>query len=236
MECIIQGRAEYKQRPADPWGPNSYHGNHGGPGIVSNWSGTIVQNFTNNPRAWWGADAQMAYFGFESVTDGTSNTALFSERLLGLSGNPVTYTGSPTGKRGIYSASYNGAVNQGPTANPLAAVAACKSVPSSQASGGSYLSGAHFSLSYPWHTSNTAYNHFNTPNGTSCYAASGDGVGVNPWGGTGGMITATSNHSGGVNVGMTDGSVRFIKDSISPTTWWAIGTKSGNETVSSDSY
>ena len=225
-----------KQRPAAPWGANSYHGNHGGPGIVSNWSGLIVQNFTNYPNAWWGADAQMGYFGFESVTDGTSNTALFSERLLGIPGNPVVYTGNPLGKRGIYSASYNGAVDQGPTGNPLLAVAACKSVPSTQGSAGSYLSGAHYSLSYPWHTSNTAYIHFNTPNGNSCFAATGDGAAGNPWGGTGAMITATSNHAGGVNVTFGDGSVRFIKESISPNIWWALGTKSGNETISSDSY
>jgi hypothetical protein len=35
---------------------------------------------------------------------------------------------------------------------------------------------------------------------------------------------------------MTDGSVRFVKDSVTPETWWALGTKSGNEVVSSDQY
>lgn len=48
--------------------------------------------------------------------------------------------------------------------------------------------------------------------------------------------TATSNHSGGVNVTMADGSVRFVKNSISWNTWWALGTKAGGEVVSSDSY
>jgi prepilin-type processing-associated H-X9-DG protein len=50
------------------------------------------------------------------------------------------------------------------------------------------------------------------------------------------MITATSNHPGGVNLGMADGSVRFIKDSVAPQTWWAIGTKAAGEVLSSDSY
>jgi prepilin-type N-terminal cleavage/methylation domain-containing protein/prepilin-type processing-associated H-X9-DG protein len=224
-----------RTRPADPWAASSYHGNHGGPGIVQNWSGTIVQNFTNYPQAWWGADSNLGYFGFEAITDGTSNTALASEKLLGASGNPTLYPGGANGKRGIYPANYNGAYNQGPTANPQAAIAMCNSLPATTPSDGSYLSGAHYSLSYPWHTSNQAYNHFNTPNKNSCHSPS-DTCCNNVWGGTSAMISPTSNHSGGVNMLMTDGSVRFVKDTISPQTWWAIGTKAGGEVVSADSY
>jgi prepilin-type processing-associated H-X9-DG protein len=47
---------------------------------------------------------------------------------------------------------------------------------------------------------------------------------------------ASSNHSGGVNVGMGDGSVKFIKNSISQTTWWALGTKGNGEVVDASSY
>jgi prepilin-type processing-associated H-X9-DG protein len=50
------------------------------------------------------------------------------------------------------------------------------------------------------------------------------------------MITATSNHSGGVNVGMADGSVKFIKDSVAPQTWWAVGTRNQGEVISADAY
>jgi hypothetical protein len=35
---------------------------------------------------------------------------------------------------------------------------------------------------------------------------------------------------------MGDGSVRFVKNSISPQTWWALGTRAGGEIISSDSY
>ena len=50
------------------------------------------------------------------------------------------------------------------------------------------------------------------------------------------FYAATSNHPGGVNTCMADGSVRFIKDTIAERTWWALGTKAGGEVLSADSY
>jgi prepilin-type processing-associated H-X9-DG protein len=47
---------------------------------------------------------------------------------------------------------------------------------------------------------------------------------------------ARSYHPGGVNVTFGDGSVRFIKNTINPLTWRALGTKLGGEVVSADSY
>ena len=43
-------------------------------------------------------------------------------------------------------------------------------------------------------------------------------------------------HPGGVNTLMTDGSVKFIKDSVNQLTWWAIGTKANGEVVDAGSY
>jgi len=60
-----------------------------------------------------------------------------------------------------------------------------------------------------------------------------------PWGGVGvgiGFYDARSRHPGGVNVAMTDGSVKFIKDSIAITAWYALSTRSGGEALSSDAY
>ena len=48
--------------------------------------------------------------------------------------------------------------------------------------------------------------------------------------------TMGSKHSGGLNMLFGDGSVRFIKNSISGPTWWAINTINTGEIISSDSY
>jgi prepilin-type processing-associated H-X9-DG protein len=47
---------------------------------------------------------------------------------------------------------------------------------------------------------------------------------------------ASSNHSGGINVLFADGSVKFVKDTITPSIWWSIGSRAGGETVSADAY
>lgn len=43
-----------------------------------------------------------------------------------------------------------------------------------------------------------------------------------------------SYHTGGINVVMCDGSVRFIRDAIAPVTWGQLGTPNGGEVVSGD--
>jgi prepilin-type N-terminal cleavage/methylation domain-containing protein/prepilin-type processing-associated H-X9-DG protein len=46
----------------------------------------------------------------------------------------------------------------------------------------------------------------------------------------------SSKHPGGVNVAMGDGSVRFIKDTINPYTWYALQTCQQGEILSADTY
>jgi prepilin-type processing-associated H-X9-DG protein len=76
------------------------------------------------------------------------------------------------------------------------------------------------------------YSHINTPNKKACWFSSDSGV--YPSDRT--LVGASSYHSGGVNVLFLDGSVHFIKDSVSSQTWGAIATMAGGEIVDASSY
>jgi len=56
------------------------------------------------------------------------------------------------------------------------------------------------------------------------------------WGGTVSkcMCRAVSPHSGGIQVALGDGSVRFVSGSVSQNTWFAASTPAGGETLGSD--
>jgi prepilin-type N-terminal cleavage/methylation domain-containing protein/prepilin-type processing-associated H-X9-DG protein len=239
-----------KTRPNNPWAPMNYHGNRGGPGIIRHWSGVFETPFacmTSNQisvngwtvgTCWWGADSNLAFFGLEGVTDGSSNTALFSEKLLGVStSDPQPYVASANAKRAIFvdPPNWNPGYNLGNNALALTNVQSCQSLPGTTQGNTSWLSGFSWTLGYPWHAVVNRYDHYNPPNKLTCLSDQ-ETTGSGLWGGAAGMITATSNHPGGVNVCFTDGSVRFVKDSVGLQSWWAIGTRNGGEVVSSDSY
>jgi len=48
------------------------------------------------------------------------------------------------------------------------------------------------------------------------------------------FYAARSNHSGGVNAAMADGSVRFFSDTVAEDVWKAIGSTHGGETTSAN--
>ena len=49
-------------------------------------------------------------------------------------------------------------------------------------------------------------------------------------------VTSRSLHPGGVNSLMADGHVQFVKNTINPATWQALGTRNGGEVISSDAF
>ncbi len=71
------------------------------------------------------------------------------------------------------------------------------------------------------------YMHVTPPNGLSGHystsVAEGDLV-----------IAASSRHSGGVTIGLCDGSNRFISDNIDKVVWWALGSRNDGRTFSLD--
>ena len=50
------------------------------------------------------------------------------------------------------------------------------------------------------------------------------------------FANANSMHPGGANFVFADGSVHFLKATISLQTYWALGTRSNGEVISADSY
>jgi hypothetical protein len=93
---------------------------------------------------------------------------------------------------------------------------------------------------YRWAMGITGYPMFNTvqaPNDPLVpFSACRLNGGQNNYLDSGFAYGSSSAHPGGINVGLGDGSIRFIKNSIDRRTWWSLGTKSGGEVVGADSY
>ena len=173
-------------------------------------------------------------FKFRDVLDGLSQTAMMAEKVKGVPAKSgvqaiVRDNLSPTSDHYVVTAS--GAT----VTSPAPYYALCKAVNRTTATlqtGQGYDSGP-YQIGGAWHCGyvpQTGYTHVMTPNTWSCIANGGGGANNE------GAHTASSRHSGGVNVLMGDGSTRFIKDSINNVTWWALGTKANNEVVSADQY
>jgi prepilin-type processing-associated H-X9-DG protein len=235
------------QRPSNFWGTSNYAVNMGGPGTISMYSGVIVparenqgqQGILNpDPPGYYWNNGNNAYFGFNSVTDGTSNTALLSERLLGLASDADIRRGSVDALRSEWVAPVDipsTVLDTGNVQLALKFVAACQSIPGTQidAIGASNGPGWNWFFTFPEFSTQLSYNHFMPPNQISCTYPSDPAQG---WGGTWAAIAPNSFHPGGVNVGFTDGSVRFIKNSVNLQTWWALGSRNSGEVISSDAY
>jgi prepilin-type N-terminal cleavage/methylation domain-containing protein/prepilin-type processing-associated H-X9-DG protein len=152
---------------------------------------------------------------FAGISDGLSNTAIFSETLRGR--NDKSY-----GKYQVYTSSVADS-----KATPLTTLyAACMAAPTTTP--------AYTQVGSIWTDNNCGnggcYSHVMTPNKRSCWYSNASLS--KQWT----MLDANSNHPGGVNVCFLDGSVKFIKDSVSQQTWWAIATKAGGEVIDASSY
>jgi prepilin-type N-terminal cleavage/methylation domain-containing protein/prepilin-type processing-associated H-X9-DG protein len=161
-----------------------------------------------------------------SIADGTSNTALFSEWVKGM-----FRTGSD-GLHQTYWLTSTKYTNTTTAINFVSVVAECQAskLIFQETAGTNWNAKGEYWILATCGTGG-CYGHVNMPNKKACYFA-GDTAGST----FRSLVGASSNHPGGVNVSFIDGSVRFIKDSISPTTWRALATKAGGEVISADSY
>jgi len=224
----------------------NYMANIGGPFIMSGYSGPFAPtngamidnlNGTYTPIDYPNAQTS-GTVGLASVTDGTSNTALWSEGVSGTNLQVVAGTGRVPEMRGFFNTNF--------TTNPntlvrsanqvLQFLAACNSIPpgtlaSSPNGTGVGTRGLSWQISYPYYANYGMYNHVGGPNNRQCGCAQSDPAGLDVFG----TSNATSLHPGGVNMAMCDGSVRFVRESINLITWWALGTRSGGEAINANS-
>ena len=146
---------------------------------------------------------------FADVRDGLSNTGFFSERVLADGSNALV---SP-----IADVFFSPAA---PT-TPDEAVRLCQAVDITNLANQFPLF-----MGAPWVNGQHVFQHVNVPNARSC----GFFLTLRA------TMPPSSRHPGGVNVLFGDGSVRFVKDSVNLAVWRALGTCSGNEAISADSY
>ncbi len=143
------------------------------------------------------------------ITDGLSNTVAFSESLLG---NASPVSGPPTDPQTMRLV-------------VLEVAGGNDTTPADCDGGNGTWNPRRGEQWINGHYGNTLYNHYYPPNPAGkwdCGNASHNK----------GLAAARSNHSGGVNVLLADGSVRFVSNSVATTTWRGLATRNGGEVVS----
>mgnify|MGYP001152611684 CR=1 FL=1 len=175
-----------------------------------------------------GNDPFGSAIGLAAITDGTSNTAAYSEWLKGRS---VAQDGKFMVYLAPVSFAWTGTISP-PLAGTLHQTLQGLSAGCESSTKFSKLVTKGFSWSNSTVGVGGGYSHIQPPNKKACMYSNHDNVSGTSV--VASMIGASSNHSGGVNVAFIDGSVRFVKDSVSPATWWSIATRAGGEVVSSD--
>jgi prepilin-type N-terminal cleavage/methylation domain-containing protein/prepilin-type processing-associated H-X9-DG protein len=212
----------------NPWGPgygdcqpDPFNINGGQPGCQSQSTGMFT---------YWNV------YGIRDCLDGSSNTVAFSESLAGDPSNATSVSrrnNAVTGVSGAAIADFTDVSSPlMPNATLQAALQACtvayrNNTNISNATGNRWGWGA---------TSMTLFHTIVTPNSqqqkwNACRSSCG-GCGPDD----SSYSNAQSNHPGGVNVLMADGSVKFIKDTINQRAWMAIGTRALGETVDATNY
>ena len=166
----------------------------------------------------WDGVFQGTVINVSTFQDGTSNTAIFSEWVKGPGGD-----GTRQGLLQVYGK---------PTQIPdwVAPPYPPNYQLDYQAATTCQNAGLNVSWAYKgewvYYGKTFHYTHSQMPNKRSC--THGD------FGRAGDLVAASSQHPGGVNVLLADGSVRFVKSTINYLTWYALATPNGGEAISSD--
>ena len=211
---------------------NSYRGNWGAHVYGGRHFGNALQvDPVYTPRAAAAIDGPLGgSFGdnggiaIGKFSDGTSNTVLYSERIIGSPSNGSFSLGNYLHGGGIVD-------KNDPNNTPASVVAQCGAADPTNLSLYRTDFGWTSGDDPAWYYSSYqhgAYNHIYTPNfalpDCGCGSIPDDEHEV-------AIMTARSYHVGGVHTALADGSVKFTGDSINLDVWRAVGTRAGNETV-----
>lgn len=148
---------------------------------------------------------------FATMIDGSSNVAAYSE--FGI----TTYNPAKAGDvRGMQLRTWT------PNQPHRQMRQTCYTTPSIGDQGRHDLRGSAWAWSFVGN--GAVYTHNMNPNETSCYSHEGD------WNGSG-TFSASSYHTGGVQVCLGDGSVRFVSDNVDYDTWVRLGVRNDGQPV-----
>lgn len=152
----------------------------------------------------------------KQVTDGTSKTAMYAEKLLGDGDNQVAEVPGDWFQ-------ISGSADVASIRNQCTSLSLTGAT-QYPCSGRNWVHGDY---------GTSRYNHVMPPNGRSCSLTAGtfNAISINE---SGGASTASSRHPGGVNMVCADGSTHFVSDSIDIVIWSALGSRNGSEVVGSD--
>ena len=193
--------------PSADWpGQNNYYASQGAQflcDLTESQPSTIAPNERPDGPLYYLSKVKMT-----DITDGTSTTAVFSEKLRG--------TGSPDPRADMKvmpnQSTLDGAYNTCRALNPLTAT------PLTSKQGSSWVMGEMCC---------TTYNHVSPPNTTTCAGTGFPGDMSN----MAMVVPPSSYHPGGVMVTFGDGSVRFVANTVSLKNWRAMGTIRGGEII-----
>lgn len=207
---LFNGRGQHTYAINNGTSHSVHRGNNGNDNCANRANG-VAAFMWENPASGAGAPA----VNMAKLNDGTSQTVAYSEFVVQDSNNTTVQPAQNYDRRKIRSQFYQwaGGTDTATTRD------SCRA---QTANSGRYdLRGSSFSWSFP--QTGGAYNHTMLPNERSCWSFCGD-----DWVGTN-MFSASSEHPGGVQCGLADGSVTFVTETIDTNVWWAIGTRAGGE-------
>ncbi len=178
-------------------------------------------------------------YGIRDITDGSSNTIAYTESLLGsisLPAQGASRNNSALGVTTIQQYDVLDATTQLNNGNLITALNLCTSAFKTGSADAGTISPDN-SVRWAWGAVGmTLFNTIVPPNSTqyawnscrnTCVKCSPDDSSYS---------NSQSNHPGGCNFLMADGSVKFLKSTIALQTYLALGTRAGGEVISADAY